>query len=347
MTRTLHEPPALEAEGGAVPLNSCFYVERPTDAEFRSAVRRGDGIVLIKGPRQVGKTSLLARGLQSARQNGATVVLLDFQTLGARELESPDAFCLALAATLAETLDLDTYPEDDWDEARGPNVNLTRYLAGTALQAVKGPLVVGMDEVDRLFTTPYSDEVFAMFRGWHNRRALEPHQPWDRLTLAISFATEAHLFIRDLNQSPFNVGTRITLRDFLLPEIEDLNQRYGSPLTSTGEVEQLYDLLGGHPFLSRKALHDLASRSVSLNELALQGDQPEGPFGDHLKRMLILLARDEDLKTGLRDFILHGSGLSERDFHRLWSAGVLAGAEPANAAPRCRLYDTYLRKSLA
>ncbi len=347
MTTTFNRSPALEAEGGAVPLDSRFYVERPTDAEFRGAVGRGDGIVLVKGPRQVGKTSLLARGLQSSRQGGATVVLLDFQTLGLRELESPDAFCLALAGTLAEQLDLEQFPEEDWDEARGANANLTRYLAGTVLQAVKGPLVVGMDEVDRLFTTPFSDQVFAMFRGWYNRRALEPHQPWDRLTLAISFATEALLFIRDLNQSPFNVGTRVTLRDFLLPEVEDLNSRYGCPLASPDEVERLFALLGGHPFLSRKALHDLARRTVTLNELALRGDQPDGPFGDHLKRILILLARDEDLKLRLRDFIGQGATLTERAFHRLQSAGVLSGTEPANAAPRCRLYDTYLRRSLA
>ena len=344
MTTPTYGPPALEAEGGAVPLNSCFYVERPTDAEFHNAVGRGDGIVLVKGPRQVGKTSLLARGLQSARQNGATVVLLDFQTLGTRELESLDAFCLALAGTLAEALDLDTFPEDDWDDARGANANLTRYLAGTVLQAVKGPLVLGMDEVDRLFTTPFSDEVFAMFRGWHNRRALQPHQPWDRLTLAISFATEAHLFIRDLNQSPFNVGTRVTLRDFLLPEIADLNERYGRPLATSEEVERLFALLGGHPFLSRKALHDLASRTVTLPDLELRGDLPDGPFGDHLKRMLVLLARDEDLKAQLLEFIGSGSNLTERAFHRLRSAGVLSGTEPLNAAPRCRLYDTYLRK---
>src|SRR5207245_2692151 len=57
-----------EAPGGAVPLDSPFYIERRTDGEFREAIRRQDSIVLVKGPRQVGKTSLLARGLQGARE---------------------------------------------------------------------------------------------------------------------------------------------------------------------------------------------------------------------------------------------------------------------------------------
>jgi hypothetical protein len=54
----------LEAVGGAVPLDSEFYIVRPTDEEFKTAIARNDSIVLVKGARQIGKTSLLARGLQ-------------------------------------------------------------------------------------------------------------------------------------------------------------------------------------------------------------------------------------------------------------------------------------------
>src|SRR5262249_50473 len=68
----------LEPVGGAVPLDSEFYIVRPADEEFSAAIARGDSIVLVKGARQVGKTSLLARGLQQARQAGAKVVLTDF-----------------------------------------------------------------------------------------------------------------------------------------------------------------------------------------------------------------------------------------------------------------------------
>src|SRR5262249_15628486 len=71
----------LEPVGGAVPLDSDFYIARATDAEFHAAVRRSYSIALIKGARQVGKTSLLARGLQQSRASGARVVLTDLQAL--------------------------------------------------------------------------------------------------------------------------------------------------------------------------------------------------------------------------------------------------------------------------
>jgi serine/threonine protein kinase len=63
--KSLHEQ--LEPVGGAVPLDSKFYIARATDDEFQAAIARQDSIVLVKGARQVGKTSLLARGLQQAR----------------------------------------------------------------------------------------------------------------------------------------------------------------------------------------------------------------------------------------------------------------------------------------
>jgi hypothetical protein len=340
------KPLNLEAEGGAVPLDSAFYIPRPTDDEFRAAVARGDGIVLVKGPRQVGKTSLLARGLQSARQARARVALLDLQTLSPTELASADALCLAFAGLVAEQLDLDEGPEEDWDPARGANANLTRYLSGPVLRGMEGPLVLGLDEVDRVFTTPFSDEVFAMFRGWHNRRALEPDGPWHRLTLAISFATEAHLFIRDLNQSPFNVGTRVTLRDFTLEDVAELNRRYGEPLRTPEELERFYQLLGGHPFLSRKGLHHLATGTADLRLLERRGSLPDGPFGDHLRRMLVLLARDPEISSDLRAFVRRKSPLPDMSLHRLRGAGVLVGEDPANVRTRCRLYSDYLRAAL-
>src|SRR5438105_3525682 len=124
-----------------------------------------------------------------------------------------------------------------------------------------------------------------MFRSWHNRRALDPGGPWSRLTLAIAYATEAHLFITDLNQSPFNVGTRLALEDFTLQQVDDLNGRHGEPLEGEGELERFYDLVGGQPYLVRRGLYELRARDLDLAALESQACGDEGPFGDHLRRL--------------------------------------------------------------
>jgi class 3 adenylate cyclase len=339
-------PARLEPIGGAVPLDSEFYVVRPTDEEFRAAIARQDSIVLVKGARQMGKTSLLARGLQQARESGARVVLTDFQKLNAQQLETAGAFFLTLADWTADRLDLDMDPGAVWNERRGPSVNFERFMRREVLENLEAPLVWGLDEADRLFTCSFGSEVFGLFRSWHNERALDPAGPWSRLTLAIAYATEAHLFISDMNQSPFNVGTRLSLDDFTFEQVADLNQRYGAPLRDETEVARFCRLLSGHPYLVRRGLHELASRGIGLAELEAQADRDEGIYGDHLRRILVLLAQDAELLEMVRGVLRGRPCPTPEGFYRLRSAGVMAGDSAREVRPRCQLYATYLERHL-
>ncbi len=336
----------LEPVGGAVPLDSGFYILRPTDEEFSQAIARRDSIVLVKGARQVGKTSLLARGLQQARQTDAQVVLTDFQTLNSESLESIDRLLLTLANAFADQLDLDVNPDEVWKRNRSPSVNFEQYLRREALLKISTPVVWGLDEIDRLFTCDFGGEVFGLFRSWHNKRALDPAGPWQRLTLAIAYATEAHLFITDLNQSPFNVGTRLQLEDFTFEQVSELNERYGSPLKDKAEIARFYRLLSGHPYLVRRGLHEMVTNNLGLSELEARSVSDEGPFSDHLHRMLISLNKDAELRDVVRG-VLQGKPCPSPDsFYRLRSAGLAIGESTRDIRPRCQLYATYLERHL-
>lgn len=336
----------LESAGGAVPLDSHYYVTRPTDLEFESAILRGDSIVLVKGARQMGKTSLLARGMQRARQTGTRVVLTDLQKLNASHLASIEAFYFTLGDFLADQLDLAVPPEETWDKRRSPNTNFERYLRREVLGTQPTRFVWALDEVDRLFTCPFGSEVFGLFRAWHNERALDPAGPWSRLTLAMAYATEAHLFITDVNQSPFNVGTRLALDDFSLDQVADLNRRYGSPLQSQEELETFFALVGGQPYLVRRGLNELAQGTVSFGEFAAQADRDEGVFGDHLRRMLVLLAKNLALTEAVRGILSGETSPSTASFYRLRSAGIIKGDAPREAGIRCHIYAHYLKEHL-
>jgi hypothetical protein len=336
----------LESTGGAVPLDSRFYVVRQPDQEFQHALARHDSIVLVKGARQMGKTSLLARGLQQARQSGAKVALTDFQKLNAAHLASVEAFYLTLGEFLADQLGLTVLPEDIWDKRRSPNTNFERYLRRELLGKLPVHLVWGLDEVDRLFSCSFGSEVFGLFRAWHNERALDPEGPWSRLTLAIAYATEAHLFITDVNQSPFNVGTRLTLEDFELKQVIDLNQRYGSPLQSDRQVQEFFLLVGGQPYLVRRGFNELATGNLRFDEFKANADKDEGVFGDHLRRILVLLAKDAELSEVVRGILHSHTPPSSGSFYRLRSAGLMRGDSPQDVRPRCEIYASYLRKHL-
>ena len=206
-------------------------------------------------------------------------------------------------------------------------------------------LVWGLDEVDRLFACQFGSEVFGLFRSWHNERSLDPAGPWQRLTMAIAYATEAHLFISDKNQSPFNVGTRLALEDFTLAQVGELNQRYSAPL-KTDEVAQYYELVSGHPFLVRCGLQEMVTRHRSLSELAAIADHEDGPFGDHLRRIAASLEQDKDLSEVVRGILNNQPCPTQESFYRLRSAGLIVGDSAREARPRCQLYATYLAKRL-
>lgn len=339
-------PSELESVGGAVPLDSRFYIERGTDEQFCSAVERGDSIVLVKGARQMGKTSLLARGLQRARQAGSRVVSTDFQKLNQQHLASVTNLYLALAGSLADQLDSDVWPEDVFDERRGPSVNFERYVRRHALQDPDARLVWGLDEVDRLFSCEFGSEVFGLFRSWHNERSLDPSGPWSRVTLAIAYATEAHLFITDVNQSPFNVGTRVALEDFTFGQVAELNERHSCPLHGEAELARFVRLVSGHPYLVRRGLYQMVTNGLTVDGFASEADREEGPFGDHLRRYLVLIAANEPVCDSLRQ-VLRGQGCASADhFYRLRSVGLLAGESPRDARPRCQVYTTFLERYL-
>ena len=331
--------------GGALPVNSRFYIARQIDDELYQAIRR-DSIVRIEGARQVGKTSLLARGLQRARESGAVVVMTDFQHPSQDDFASAETLLKSLAEKIAEQLELTVRPHDVWSSLHSANSNFERYLRREVLDKIAQPLVWGLDEIDRLFPLPYASGVFGLFRSWHNLRALEPSGPWRRLTLTMAYATEAHLFISDLNQSPFNVGTKITLADFKLEEMSELNQRYGAPLDSDADLARVFALIGGQPYLTQRWLYEMAQRGAALATIEANASSDAGIFGDHLRRLLASLLSNQALCEAARSVLIGKPQMTITDFYHLRSAGVLIGDSVPQAKLRCRLYANFLKTHL-
>ena len=340
-------PRVLESVGGAVPLDSGFYLPRPVDEQLLDALKQHDSIIPIKGARQMGKTSLLARGLAAARESGDRVASIDLQKLSGSNLQSANTLYFTLCESLADQLGLAVLPSETWDPNRGANSNFERYIRREVLGSIDGNLVWGLDEIDRLFGCEFGSEVFGLFRSWHNERALEPAGPWTKLTLVIAYATEAHLFITDMNQSPFNVGTRLEVDDFSNIQVAEMNRRYRSPLKTSSEVDRLVKLVGGHPYLARRALHELVTDpTLKFNQFEETADQDEGIYGDHLRRILVLLAKDPELLEVVRGVLDGMPCPTPESFYRLRSAGVVRGGSQNDVRPRCRLYQLYLKRHL-
>lgn len=192
-----------------------------------------------------------------------------------------------------------------------------------------------------------------MFRTWHNERVLNPGGACSRLTLAIAYATEAYLFIKDQNQSPFNVGTKLVLDDFSFNEVANLHKRYGSPLMNE-ELRIFYQLVGGQPYLVRRGLNEIVSQDMRFDEFVAKADdefvskadQDDGVFDDHLRCMLMLLNREPELSDIVSKVIVGEPCPDYDSFYRLRSAGILRGDSKNDVRLRCEIYLKYLGKHL-
>jgi hypothetical protein len=330
---------------GALPPDSLFYVERTADGELRAALDRLDSIVRVKGPRQVGKTSLLARGVDYVERAGKLAAVTDLQSLNESDFASAEAFYLSVGTWMAQSLDLSRSAADLWNSRLSANLNFQRFVT-EVLRQTEQPIVWVIDEADRLFNRPFATDVFSLLRTWHNQRSLNRRTPFCRLTVALGYATEADLFVTDLHQSPFNVGTSIALEDFQQDQVADLNRRYGSPLPDRTALDRFAGVVGGQPYLAHYGLYWLAANGRTVVDLETEAAEDHGPFGEHLRRMRILLADVPELASALRE-LSRGGTTSPSAFYRLRSGGVLSGSSPRDARWRCPLYAAYLEKHLS
>jgi hypothetical protein len=338
------QPVSLEPAEGTMDPKSKFYVERASDAIALATIQQQGVTLTIKGPRQMGKSSLLMRAIDTAIKAGKQVAFLDFQLFDQDVLRSADTFYRQFCNSLTEQLGIPDRVAEYWQEGSGNIQRCTRYMQNHVLKEVGGPLVVAMDEVDRMFDADYRSDFFSMLRSWHNNRALPMLRIWKQFGLALVTATEPYHLIANLNQSPFNVGEVILLTDFSLEQVSDLNQRHGSPLTSAQE-RQLMALLNGHPYLVRRALYLIASQQLTVAALLEQAAADGGPFGDHLRYHLFRIYDKQDLVQGLLQVIRDHACPDERVARLLIAAGLVR-REEQRELPRCQLYADYFQERL-
>ncbi len=330
-------------DSGTLQIDSLFYVRRDSDEAADACLRQQTPTTIVKAPRQMGKSSLLARMHAQAQALGRKSWYLDFQLVDGEHMENLDTLFRHLARQMRRAFGASLQPRDAWDDDEGPMGNLTAYLEDAVLAPAQSPVQIIFDGAERVFDRPYRDNFFATVRGWHNLRSTNPQ--FKKLALVIGHSATPTLWIQDVNQSPFNVGHPIRLERFSAAEVVQLAENQNRPLNAA-ETALLLDLLGGHPYLTRLALYMLVCNDWTVAHLVSIADHETDPFGDHLLGLSWMLQQSPELRDSLRQVTGKKGCNDERHFQRLSAAGLVCGQTRVQARVACKLYERYFRHHL-
>ncbi len=334
----------IEPPYGTMPLDSKFYIERAADNDCWTYLSKTRATtVFIQALRQMGKSSLMRRMLHRAKKaRHQPFAFIDFQRFPEQYFDNEESLLIDLCLMIGDALDIPEAIDRYWQGRRTNIRKCTLYLSEYIIPKVNKPFILAMDEVERMLDSPFQANFFGMLRTWHNDRAYDEN--FARMTLFLSSSTEPYLFIDNPNRSPFNVAEVISLQDFSPAEVEELNRRHRSPLSSS-QISDLMDLVGGHPFLIRVALYQLATGKFDLSTLLAQATEDSGPFKEHLQYYHQHILEKPALKEALAYICRHHTYEENKIFHRLKGAGLIKKVG-SHVILRNNLYTRYFEERL-
>ncbi len=329
-----------ELPEGQVDLASVFYIERPPiESRGCETIMQSGALIRIKATRQMGKTSLMARILHHASQQGYHTVVLNLQLAEGKVFTDIDKFLRWFCASVGRRLRLHNQLHDYWDEIFGSKDNCTAYFEEYLLQNINNPLVLGLDEVDCVFQYPeIAADFFGLLRAWHEDA--KNRDIWKKLRLVVVHSTEVYIPM-DINQSPFNVGLSLELPDFTPEQVFNLAQLHGLDW-QIAEVDPLMAMVAGHPYLIRLALYHIARQDIKLAELLKTAPTEAGLYSDHLRRHLWNLQQHPELAAAMEAVVSATTPVRVESgaAFKLHSMG-LVNLQGNEVTPRCDLYRQY------
>src|SRR6266496_1110705 len=232
---------------GALKPDVRSYIERAADRELLDALLQMQFCYILT-PRQMGKTSLIARTKGRLRTEGVRSVQIDLSSIG--KSVSVEQWYLGQINIIVRELQVQTNYNQWWQQHShlGEVQRFGNFLTEVILTHVAEPIIIFVDEIDTTLSLPETfntDDYFAAIRAFYNERAFNPSL--QRLSFVLVGVAAPSDLIKDTRRTPFNIGRRIVLTDFLPEETKPL---------MIGLAPDRFT--GGHPYLTQQACKCIA-----------------------------------------------------------------------------------------
>jgi tetratricopeptide (TPR) repeat protein len=308
---------------------SSLYVHRDADRQVKNIIKDmgRPGYVLVS--RQMGKTNLILNAKRELESSDDIFVYIDLSNPFPSAKDCFENIIDTAIETNFEKLEeaqkiIQERREGLKDTpAHKQHTNELRIL----LKAIKGKLVIILDEIDALTKTSYSDQIFAQIRSIYFSRV--NFEELSRLTYLLSGVIEPTEIIKDPKISPFNIGQKIFLNDFSNEEFHKFLLNAEIKINEES-IERIFYWTNGNPRMTWDLCSEIENiakqetvNSVLVDKIVTEMYLTEfdKPPIDNIRE---LVKKDREIRNAIIDIELKKTkSISDKLKSKLYLSGII------------------------
>jgi hypothetical protein len=321
--------PEIGYPGGTLRPDASIYVERKSDKVLQNALQKSGQVVVVWGPRQIGKSSSVLHAINQVRKLGISTSFIDFTGIGGENLAQ---LTYGMSFQIAKQTGAVMPPAEEFLSSGFGHLK----AFGTLLSSIRTPTVIVFDEIDYLQRINGLGDFFRFIRAFHGNQIIEQTP----ISFVISSFLSPREFITDIMTSPFNIGTQIKLSNFNRDEVNQLFATCQINLSSQ-DFDTLYNFIGGQPYLTHQVACLLLEK-ISPKEILLNAMSPNSFFDTHLNIIRSYVEYSKPAKQSLRKFVSNKK-VTEHEVVSLIDRGIL-DLHDSSIVFSSKLYENYFRR---
>ncbi|NER22561.1 MAG: hypothetical protein F6J96_18045 [Symploca sp. SIO1C2] len=295
-----------QTQGGTLPLTAPTYVSRQVDEElyqFAAVEHESNRVCSVLAPRQMGKSSLMARTAKRLSDRGSLCVQINLQELGRVTSDESlwysllEEICKQVDETIEKnspidftsTLDQVWYTKQDKSAAK----RFTSFLTEEILPKIQGQkLIVFLDEIQSLIKWELQDS----FIGYIKATSDNINQPiLQKLNFVLLGVAKPSEFVSSSDVA-LNVGEQLEI-GYLRGDCQPLHQGL-QRITPQPEtvIRIILNWTGGQPFLTQ-----LICSLVAKQETVINHENWENQIQQLVQKRIIQNWRGQDRQSHLQE----------------------------------------------
>ena len=257
-------------DNGSLDISIPTYVKRKADDDILYHLTSGNFCYVLSA-RQMGKSSLMVRTVDSLRNAGFRCISVDVSNFGSKNINL-ESWYFTFLYYIAKSLGLKEELKEWWPRRTylTPVTKMTEFIKEVILEKVQDDVVIFIDEIDFLLSLDETQfnkkDFFAAIRSLYNERAT--NHALNRINFAILGVAAPSDLMEDPSSTPFNIGVPVHLSNFTFNEAKHLIKGFKHINTDREKLlQQILEWTNGQPVLTQAICKSIADNETYIPDI--------------------------------------------------------------------------------